>query len=155
LPSIDLEAALEDVADTPGAALLTDPVGSLLAGLTTPLYPGGKLRAAAEVSGLETANAYQAYRETLLDAVNEVEDAVGQELALKKRVRHINTALTSARSNRLQYREKYRAGLVGMLDLLDVQEQTYDLEQQLNNLIHERLVNRIDLGLALGLGVKQ
>lgn len=155
LPSIDLEAAFEDVADTPGAALLTDPVWSVLAGLTAPLYQGGKLRAAAEISGMETAKAYQAYRETLLDAVNEVEDAVGQEQALKKQVRHINTALASARSNRLQYREKYRAGLAGMLDLLNVQEQTYDLEQQLNNLIHERLVNRIDLGLALGLGVKQ
>jgi NodT family efflux transporter outer membrane factor (OMF) lipoprotein len=154
LPSINMEAAFEDVADTSGSALFTDPVWSLLAQLTAPLYQGGKLRAAAEVAELEAAKAYQAYRQTLLDAVREVEDAIGQERALKKRGKHIKTALVWARNNHVQYREKYRAGLVGMLDILDVQNQTYDLEQQLNNLIHERLANRIDLGLALGLGVK-
>jgi outer membrane protein TolC len=42
---------------------------------------------------------------------------------------------------------------VNILDLLSVQQQTFDIESQLNTLLYERLVNRIELGLALGLGV--
>ena len=154
LPSIDLQAALEDVASSPGSALLTDPVWSLLGQLTAPLYQGGKLRAAAEIAELETARNYQIYRETLLDAVQEIEDAIGLERSLTRQREHIEAALSAARNNLEQYQRKYRTGLVEILDLLEVQRQTYDLDIQLNNLTYERLANRIDLGLALGLGVK-
>ncbi|MCS4502550.1 TolC family protein [Arhodomonas aquaeolei] len=153
LPSLDLQASLEDVAATPRQALLTAPVWSLLADLTAPLYRGGELKAAAEQAELEAAKAYQAYRETLLTAVTEVGDAIGQEQALKTRLAHTRDALASARRSLANYRRRYRAGLVTILDLLDVQEQTYDLKAQLNELTRSRLANRVDLGLALGLGV--
>ena len=52
-----------------------------------------------------------------------------------------------------QYQQKYRKGLVPLLDLLNVQQQTFDLQAQLDDLIFQRLSNRIDLGLALGLGI--
>lgn len=154
LPTISLKAALEDVADSPGAALLTDPVWSLLAQLTAPLFRGGQLKAAAEIAQLQTAQSYQAYRATLLEAVNEIEDAMGLERSLAQQQHHIETALATARNSLRQYQGSYRSGLVEILDLLDVQRQTFDLDIQLNNLICERLANRIDLGLALGLGVK-
>lgn len=154
LPSLSLQAALEDVASTPKALLLNDPVWSLLGQLTAPLYQGGQLKAAAEKAELETARTYQSFRETLLNAVNEVEDAIGQEKSLGRRQFHLETALTASRNNYSHYQKSYRSGLVTILDLLNIQEQTFDLEQQLNNLICQRLANRIDLGLALGLGVK-
>jgi NodT family efflux transporter outer membrane factor (OMF) lipoprotein len=153
LPSISLSAALSDIASSPSAALLNNPVWTLLAQLTAPLYKGGKLKAAAEESELKTALQYQAYRETLLTAVNEVENALGQERALGKRQQHINEALNTARNTLMQYQSRYRNGLVTILDLLNVQQQTYDLEAQLNNIIYTRLYNRVDLGLALGLPV--
>ena len=153
LPSISLQAALEDVATSPSAALLKDPLWSLLAQLTAPLYQGGQLKAAAEIAELETAQSYQAYRETLLTAVQEVEDAISLERSLIRQQQHVETALQAARNNLLQYERNYRNGLVEILDLLDVQLNTYDLETQHNELIYERLANRIDLGLALGLGV--
>ncbi len=153
LPSLSLTAALQDVAENPRAALLTDPVWSLLAQLTAPLYKGGQLRAAAEVAELETAYAYQSYRDTLLTAVSEVSNALSNEHALARRLTHTETALASARNNLDQYQRSYRAGLVDILDLLSVQQQTYDLEDQVNTLRYERLANRITLGLALGLGV--
>ncbi len=155
LPSINLEAALTDIAASPGNALLSHPVWSLLGQLTAPLYQGGKLKAAAEIAEIETAQAYYAYQEILLNAVTEVENALGQEKALTKQQTHIDTALTSARNNLMQYERRYRNGLTDILDLLNVQQQTYDLEAQLNNLIYERLANRINLGLALGLGVNR
>lgn len=153
LPGISLGAALEDIGNSPRSMLLSDPVWALLGQLTAPLFQGGKLRAAAEIAELETAQSYQAYRETLLEAINEVENALGLEQSLTRRISHIESALTSARNSQTRYQENYRAGLVNILDLLSVQQQTFDIESQLNTLLYERLVNRIELGLALGLGV--
>jgi len=154
LPSLNLQAALEDSATSLSSALLKTPAWSLLGQLTAPLYRGGELRAAAEISALETAQSYQAFRETLLTAVTEVDDAIGSEQALSKRQAHISDALAAAERNLKQYQSKYRAGLVDILDLLSVQQQSYDLALQLDNLIYQRLANRISLGLALGLGVQ-
>ena len=151
LPSLNLQAVLEDVGSSPRASLFTAPVWSLLGQLTAPLYQGGQLRAAAEVSELDTAIAYQQYRDTLLNAVTEIEQALSQEQALVKRQQHIETALASAENNLQQYQANYRSGLFTILDLLTVQQQTYDLQAQLDDLIYRRLLNRISLGLALGL----
>jgi len=155
LPSISLEAALSETGTPPSEALLRNPVWSLLGQLTAPLFRGGELKANAEAAELTTARSYQAYRETLLNAVQEVENAIGQESSLAKQQQQIDSALLSARRNYQQYQQKYRNGLVSVLDLLEVQQQTFDLESQLNDLTYERLSNRITLGLALGLGIKE
>ncbi len=154
LPSISLEASLEDVASNPEGALLTGPVWSLLGQITAPLFQGGQLKAEAEIADLETAQAYEAYRETLYDAVQEIEDAIGLERSLTKQQTHIETALATAIDTLAQYQKKYRQGLSDMLDLLTVQTQTFDLAIELNNLKYERLANRVTLGLALGIGAK-
>ena len=153
LPSINLQAALEDMADSPAEALLTDPVWSLLGQLTAPLFQGGKLKAAAEIAELETAIQYQKYRETMLTAVEEVRNALARELALADRQAYIRQALEKAQLTLSRYQDKYRAGNTTILELLIVQQQTYDLEAQLDTLTYNRLDNRITLALALGLGV--
>ena len=153
LPSISLEAALLDSDGNVSNALLSDPLWSLLGQLTAPLYMGGQLRAAAEIAELQTAQAYQSYRETLYAAVTEVENALGQEQSLARQQTHIETALANAQINLAQYRSSYRSGLASILDLLTVGQATYDLENQLNDLLYQRLSNRVTLGLALGLGV--
>jgi NodT family efflux transporter outer membrane factor (OMF) lipoprotein len=153
LPSISLEAALLDSDGNISNALLSDPLWSLLGQLTAPLYMGGQLRAAAEIAELQTAQAYQSYRETLYAAVTEVENALGQEQSLARQQAHIETALENAQINLAQYRASYRSGLATILDLLTVEQATYDLESQLNDLLYQRLSNRVTLGLALGLGV--
>ena len=154
LPSINLQAALSDVASSPASALMNNPLWSLLGQLSEPLFQGGQLMAQAKIAELKTAQSYQAYRDTLLEAVQDVEDAIGQERSLTERAIHIENALTHAQNNLYHYELSYRAGLVNILDLLNVQEQNFDLEIQLNNLIHEFFASRIDLGLALGLGVQ-
>ncbi|CAA0090789.1 Cation efflux system protein CusC [Halioglobus japonicus] len=155
LPSISLEAALLDSDGKLSNALLSDPLWSLLGQLTAPLYMGGQLRAAADIAELQTAQAYQNYRETLYSAVTEVENALGQEQSLARQQAHIETALANAKINLTQYRASYRSGLASILDLLTVEQKTYDLENQLNDLLYQRLSNRVSLGLALGLGVAQ
>ncbi|NDY72229.1 TolC family protein [Desulfobacter hydrogenophilus] len=154
LPSISLEASLEDIASTPGSALFTSSVWSLLGQLTAPLFQGGQLKAQARIADLETAQAFETYRETLYTAVQEIEDAMGLERSLGKQQTHIEIALAAAADTLVQYQKSYRQGLSDMLDLLTVQTQTFDLTIQLNTLKYERLANRITLGLALGIGAK-
>ncbi|MGY3686757.1 TolC family protein [Vibrio coralliilyticus] len=153
LPSFSLTASLTDIAQSPSEALLTDPLWSLLGQLSAPLFQGGKLKSQAEIAQLTTEQSYWAYQETLLTAINEVENAVGQEYSLEKQQLHLNQAFTSSKRSFVSYEEKYRKGLVDIFDLLTVQQQTYDTEAQLVNATYQRLLNRIDLGLALGLGV--
>ncbi|PYF83473.1 NodT family efflux transporter outer membrane factor (OMF) lipoprotein [Marinomonas alcarazii] len=154
LPSISLSATLSDTASSPSAALFGSPIWSLLAQITQPIYQGGQRKAAVEIAKLETAQAYQNYRETLLTAVNDIENTLGQERVLSQQVLHIKDALNSARKNLTQYEQKYRSGLVELSDLINAQTTAFNLEAQLDNLIYQQLSNRVDLGLALGLGVK-
>lgn len=153
LPSINLGAALTDSASTPHESLLASPVWSLLGQLTAPLFQGGELRAATEIAELNTAYSYQSYRETLLTAINEIEQTLSLETTLDIQQQHIRQALKNSQNSLEQYQRSYRNGLVDILDLLAVQQQTYDLEAQLDDLIYQQLSNRINLGLALGLGV--
>ena len=153
LPTISLSAALQDAGSSPSSLLMNDPLWSLLGQLTAPLFQGGSLKAAADKAELEAAKTFQAYRETLLNAVQEVEDAIGYERELSLRIEHISAALNSAQNSLQTYRQSYRTGLVDILDLLAVQKNTYDLEIELDNLMYQQPANRIDLGLALGLGV--
>lgn len=153
LPSISLEVALTDVASSPTNALFASPLWSILGQLSAPLFQGGELRSEIEIAELTTEQTYWAYQETLLTAVNEVENYLGQEQALDKQQQHIADALNSAKQSFSNYQIKYRQGLVDILDLLTVQQQTFDLQIQLAQITYNRLTNRIDLGLALGFGV--
>jgi len=153
LPSISLSASLTDIANSPSEALLTSPAWSLLGQLTAPIFQGGKLRSEIDIAELTTEQTFWAYQENLLTAVNEVENALGQEQSLQRQQQHLSNALESAKRSEANYQTKYRQGLVDILDLLTVQQQTFDLQSQLTQTTYNRLVNRIDLGLALGLGI--
>ncbi|QHJ13060.1 Cation efflux system protein CusC [Paraglaciecola mesophila] len=153
LPSITLSASLSDVAATPSQALLTSPVWTLLGNLSAPLFQGGALRAQVDIAKLNAEQAFWDYQDTLLTAVNEVEDALGQEQSLTSQQEQIVLALQSAQRSFSNYQSKYQQGLVDILDLLTVQQTVYDLQAQLAEISYTLQTNRIDLGLALGLGV--
>tara|TARA_R110001583_G_scaffold41891_2_gene133225 strand:- start:51762 stop:53123 length:1362 start_codon:yes stop_codon:yes gene_type:complete len=155
LPSFNLQAALENVATTARDALFVSPVWALLGQLTAPLYQGGKLRAEAEIAELNSAIAYQVYKQKLLTAVIEIENYTAQEQSLQQQLHHLEAASQSANNNLINFQQSYRTGLVSMLDLLTVQRQTYDLDSQINETIFALLSNRISLGLALALEIKQ
>jgi len=154
LPSISLSGSITSAAVSPSDALFHSSLWSLLGQISAPLFQGGKLRSEVDMAQYTTEQSFWAYQSTLLTAVNEVENAVGQERALAKQQEHLQNALKSAKRSSDNYKEKYRQGLVDILDLLTIQQQTYDTEAKLVNAIYDRLVNRIDLGLALGLGYK-
>ncbi len=153
LPSISISAALTDVGESPSEALFKNPVWSLLGQITAPLFEGGKLRANLKSAELDTLNSWWAYQDTLLTAVKEVQDALGQERSLQAQYQAITVSLAAAKRSTDNYESKYRQGLADILDLLDVYQTSFDLKAQLAELKFNQLSNRLDLGMALGLGV--
>lgn len=155
LPSFNLQMMLENTASTVRDSLFVSPLWSLLGQLTAPLYQGGELQAKADIAEIETAIAYQAYKEKLLTAVIEIENYSEQEQSLQIQLVHLKKAKQRADNNLKNYQKSYRTGLVSMLDLLTVQQQTFDVDAQINDTIFSLLSNRINLGLALALEIKQ
>jgi NodT family efflux transporter outer membrane factor (OMF) lipoprotein len=155
LPSISLEVALSDTASSPSSALLTSPLWSILGQLSAPLFDGGYLRSQAEIAELTTEKNYWIYQETLLTAVNEVENALGQEKSLALQQQHLQEAYDSSLRSFENYQSKYSEGLVDISDLISAQTNSFNYKENLVEVQYNRLVNRIVLGLALGLGVPQ
>ncbi len=153
LPRFSLSASLGDSGSDLSDVLFKSPAWNLLGNLTAPLYQGGRLRAEAEIAELDREQAFLSYKERLLKAVYEVETGLSREQALESQQTHIREALSNARRSAAHYQLKYRKGLVDVLDLLTVQQKTFDLQIQVKQIIYQQLTNRIDLGLALGLGV--
>jgi outer membrane protein TolC len=155
LPSINLSAALSDSATTPSQALFTNPVWTLLGQMTAPLFQGGALRAQIKDAELASLNAWWQYRETLLQAVKETQDALDNERSLTLQRRYTEQALDNATRSADTAKGQYRQGLIDILDLLSVYNTRFNLQAQQLQLHASQLQNRIDLGLALGLGVSQ
>ena len=153
LPSLNITAALSDSGTTPALSLFKDPVWSLLSSITAPLFQGGELRANIALAELDTLNSWWNYQDTLLTAVQEVQATLDLENSYQRRQQHISQAYSNSRRSQDNYTSQYRQGLSDILDLLSVTQTTYSLEAQLVQLQRNQLSNRIDLGLALGLGV--
>lgn len=155
LPSFSLQAAITDSGTSLSDALFSSATWNVLGQLTAPLFQAGRLKSQAKIARLQAEQAYLAYQDTLLTAVNEIENSLGEEVSLSKQEIHIRAALTNAQRTGELYQEKYRQGLATFLELTQVQNQTFDLQTQLTQLTYQRLNNRITLGLALGLGAPQ
>lgn len=153
LPSINLSAGLTDTGTSPSQSLFTNPLRNILGQVTAPLFQGGALRAQIDDAELTALNSWWEYRETLLTAVQEVQDALDNEKALSQRQYYTNIAYQNALSSADTFSGQYRQGLVDILDLLSVYDTTFNLQAQRVELQYSQLSNRIDLGLALGLGV--
>ncbi|ATI02927.1 MULTISPECIES: TolC family protein [Cycloclasticus] len=153
LPSINLSAALSDSASSATDALFTNPLWSLLGQMTAPLFQGGALRAQVEIEKLASVNAWWLYQESLLNAVQETQTALDNERALTERKKYTSMAIDNAERSVKTIEGQYRQGLANILDLVSVYNSRFDLQSQLIQLQASQLQNRINLGLALGLGV--
>ena len=128
---------------------------SLLGALTQPIFQRGVLKARSDAQRLELEAAWQDYRGVVLRAVGEVEDALARERSLLRRRDHVGTALGESKRTADIFEGRYRAGLAGVLELLQAEGQTMDIERQAVALNGELLSNRITLALAVGTGFEE
>jgi len=130
-----------------------NPISTLLAGIAAPLFRGGQLRAERDRSGHAAERAYWAYRETLLQALLEVEDALGREVSLREQSEVLLDAIGYAERNRRIFESHYREGIASIFDLLNAQQTAFDAQIDLLDTSLARDSNRVDLAVALGLGL--
>lgn len=153
LPSFTLSASLSQTRPVLNDLLSGSNAWSLLGRLTAPLFNAGRLKADAEIADLRAERSYLAYQQTLLNALNEVETALGQEAALAEQQKQLQVALQHSEASLAHYRARYRDGLNDILDLLNAKQSAFSARIQLLQTQQTRLTNRITLGLALGMGV--
>ncbi|MEM1182694.1 MAG: TolC family protein, partial [Acidobacteriota bacterium] len=151
LPSFRITADISQGAATPGDLLKGDPVWTLLGSLAAPLLNRRALRAELDASRWRAQRAAVAYRGVLLDAVVEVEDALGAEVAFSRRLPRLEASRRHAELSYRSFDRRFSRGLADILDLLTAQRVAFDAESRLLEARVERLQNRIDLALALGL----
>jgi len=128
-------------------------VWSIVAGVTGPIFDGGERRAELGAANARAKQALASYRSTVLDAFEEVENALGSEKYLLRQESSYRKALNAARSAETRTLQNYENGLVEILTLLDAQRRSFITEEQLINITALRYQNRVSLALALGKGL--
>lgn len=152
LPSVQLTGS----GGLASAALLSlaDPTRStaLAAALAQTLFDGGRLRAQVETARSRQRELVESYRLSVLTALKEVEDALGnaararEQEAAQRAIRE--EAQRSLRLSELRYRE----GADDLLAVLDAQRTLFQTQDQLAQQRLARLTAATDLYKALGGG---
>ena len=155
LPQFSLSLDLSLSEANGGDLLRADPAWSLLGKLSQPLFDGGRREAELEASKLRAEQAYWQYRERLLAAMLEVEKSLDNEQGFGRQQQALEQALQHAKASQDYFERRYRQGLVNILDLLSAQQTTFNIQSRLLQVQLSRVSNRIDLGLALGLPLRQ
>ncbi len=127
-------------------------VWSIAAGLTQPIFQGGRLRANLALSHALSDQALAAYAQALLSAFAEVESALRSEISLSERRRSIAAAAEQSEAARKLAERQYNAGIVDYITVLETQRRALASQSELISVERQRLDARVNLHLALGGG---
>jgi outer membrane protein TolC len=127
-------------------------VWSLGPQLVLNILDGGARRARVDSARASYQAEVAAYRQTVLTAMREVEDALVATANLAREQETQLRALNAARQSLQITLNQYMAGLVDFLSVAQVQNSTYNAEIRQLNLRTRRLQNQVDLIRALGGG---
>ncbi|MHC4169937.1 MAG: TolC family protein [Planctomycetota bacterium] len=154
LPAIDLSAGGSTT--TPSLDLLDlikDPSAitrSVAASVSEPIYRGGSLRAQARQALALNDAAVATFSGIALRAFREVESALATEHSLAAQEQFLETELRQANLAESQAYRDYSEGIVGILSVLEAQRRAFNARNSMISLRNGRILNRIDLYLALG-----
>ncbi len=150
-PSFNLTASLGSSTNEFSQLLQGDSiVWSLLGGVAAPLLDGGRLQALEAKSLAQAQQREAGYRDTVLKAFSEVEEALQQEQQLQRFVQQLELSVSESDQAELLAAEQYRAGLVEYITLLESQRRAFDARSTFVQARNQQLQNRINLYLALG-----
>lgn len=134
--------------------LVSNPLNpwSLAAGLTQPIFDGGRLRAQVEISEASQQEALIGYQRAILDALIDADTALG---ALQQARRQYQLQQAATAESELAFelaQARYKAGAIDLQSLLDTQRSYF---QSQDSLVQQRaawLLATVDLYRALGGG---
>jgi multidrug efflux system outer membrane protein len=125
---------------------------SLGPSITLPLFEGGRNRANLKRSRAAYDESVAAYRQQILVAFKEVQDALTGARLLSRQAEVQDRALASARRTAAISSSRYRAGLVSYLEVVESDRTELEAERASARVAGERLVTSVQLIKALGGG---
>ncbi len=120
--------------------------------LELPLFTGGRNRAQLSIARAAYDENVSRYRQTVLTAFQEVEDALAAEHFIQAQIEAESAALQAARRTLEIAANRYHAGLVTYLEVATAQTTALNRERALAQLRGEQLVAAVTLVKALGGG---
>ena len=117
-----------------------------------PIFEGGRLHATVRLQRVRAKEAAVAYAQTVLTALNQVEDGLAAYGADQARRASLETAVTASRNARLLARERYRSGVASFIDVLDAERTEEQNELSLADASTAVSADLVQLYRALGGG---
>jgi len=120
--------------------------------LAATIFDGGLRASQVEQAEASYDGQVAAYRQTVLSALGEVEDYLGQMRVFEREQVVQNRALASSRESLRLTRNQYESGLIDYLNVATIQATALSNERTALNLIGNRLTASVQLIAALGGG---
>lgn len=125
-------------------------IWTLAGNLAQPVLQWGRLRAGVDLSKARTREAAALYVSAVLRAFSEVEFALQSESLLAERERRVQSAAAESEAALALANRRYESGLEELISVLESQRRFLSDAVQGIDARRARLLNRIDLYLALG-----
>jgi NodT family efflux transporter outer membrane factor (OMF) lipoprotein len=113
-----------------GSAIPITWIGSAGPSIDAPILDFGALDARIEIADYRAHELATAYKQTILIAVQQVDEANVTYRGFRQSLRSLDTALDAARQATKVATERYDRGLTDFLNVLDAERQQFALEQQ-------------------------
>ncbi len=95
-----------------------------------PILDFGRIDSMIELEDYRTRELLYNYRRTILDAVQEADDAIDNYTAQRDRLTQLHEAIDASQRAVILATGRYNRGLIDFLNVLDAQRALYDLEDQ-------------------------
>jgi outer membrane protein, multidrug efflux system len=152
-PSIRLTGSLgAQPLTSVGVALADTFTSSVIGGLTAPLFNRGKIRQQIEIQGAVEERALIAYEQTILGALEDVENALVELANVQRRAEALAASADASRKAADLARNRYAAGLTSYQSVLDTERTVLSAEDGLKSTEAESTSAVIRLYKALGGG---
>jgi outer membrane protein TolC len=130
----------------------SNPIGSLGANLLVPIFYGGQLKAQVDINTADQRIAVAAYGGAVLRALGEVENALGAELILRQREVILEQMVVENTRAVAVSQKRFEVGKEDLLPGLQMRQRLYSAQTSLIHARAQRIIQRINLHLALGGG---
>ncbi len=137
-------AELKDILDSPNI------IWNLLIQIAQPILDGGRRKAEVERTRAAFRESLALYQQTVIEAFNEVEDAISGSRASEQRIRMLREKVAASENETRLSLERYSQGLSDYLPVLTAQQRLFDSKSALLAARRQLLSGRIQLARALG-----
>ncbi|CAH0342124.1 efflux transporter outer membrane subunit [Rhizobium sp. CECT 9324] len=120
--------------------------------LTLPILDGGRLKANVDIANSSAREQYLAWKQTVLSAVEDVENALASISRTRRTVSALNATVNSYQEALSLSTASYRDGASSLLDVLDAQRSVDSARANLAAAVQQMATDYVNLNVAIGGG---